>query len=247
MKIIVVGALGRMGQNVRAAAERAGAECAALVDVNYYGMKTEDGEYSHISEVNVPADVIIDFSFHGATDGVVKYAADRKMPVIVATTGHTDEEKQKIYDAAKETAVFYSGNMSLGIATLCETVKRVLSVFDNADVEIVEAHHNRKLDAPSGTALMLFDAVKEVRPGAVANCGRSGNCKRTKDEVGISSIRSGNIVGIHEVIIGTDYEQISLRHEAFDRALFADGAIKAAEYLVGKEAGLYTMKDVLKG
>lgn len=236
-----------MGQNVKAAAERAGAGVSALVDINYYGTKTADGEYSHISEVNVPADVIVDFSFHGATADVVKYAAEKKIPVIVATTGHTDGEKQNIFEAAKETAVFYSGNMSLGIATLCETVKKVLSVFDNADVEIVETHHNRKLDAPSGTALMLFDAVKEVRPYAVANCGRSGNCKRTKEEVGISSIRSGNIVGIHEVIIGTDFEQITLRHEAYDRALFADGAIKAAEFLVGKGAGLYTMKDVLKG
>lgn len=244
IRAIVVGALGRMGQNVKAALERKGWECAASVDINYYGT---GGGFSHISEVTSDADVIIDFSFHGATEDVVKYAAEKKLPVIVATTGHSAEEREKIFDAANKTAVFYSGNMSLGIATLADVVKRVLSVFDGADVEIVECHHNRKLDAPSGTALMLFDAVKEVRPEATAICGRSGNRRREKNEVGISSVRAGGIVGIHEVIITTESEQLTLRHEAFDRALFADGAIKACEFLVGKKAGLYTMKDVLKG
>ena len=123
----------------------------------------------------------------------------------------------------------------------------MVSVFPDADVEIIETHHNRKLDAPSGTAKMLFEAVKEVRADAYANQGRSGLCKREKNEVGINSIRTGNIVGIHEVIIGTNSEQITLKHEAYDRALFADGAIKAAEFMCGKSAGLYTMKELLKG
>jgi 4-hydroxy-tetrahydrodipicolinate reductase len=136
--------------------------------------------------------------------------------------------------------------MSVGIATLCDAVKRVVSVFPDADVEIVETHHNRKLAAPSGTALMLFDAVKEVRPEAEALCGRSGHGKRTYNEVGISALRMGNIVGIHEVAICTDNERITLKHEAFDRALFADGAVKAAEYLVGKPAGFYNMKHMFQ-
>ena len=136
--------------------------------------------------------------------------------------------------------------MSVGIATLCDVVKRVVSVFPNADVEIIETHHKRKLDAPSGTAKMLFNSVKEIRENAYAHYGRSGNCKREKNEIGINSVRVGNIVGIHEVIIGTDTEQITLKHEAFDRALFADGAIKAAEFMAGKNAGFYTMTELLK-
>ena len=137
--------------------------------------------------------------------------------------------------------------MSVGIATLCDAVRRVVSVFPDADVEIIETHHNRKLDAPSGTAKMIFNAVKDVREDAYAHYGRSGNCKREKNEIGINSIRVGNIVGIHEVIIGTSSEQITIKHEAYDRSLFADGAIKAAEYMTGKSAGLYTMTELLKG
>ena len=167
--------------------------------------------------------------------------------MIVATTGHTEEEREVINEASKKVAVFYSGNMSVGIATLCDVVKRVVSVFPDADVEIIETHHNRKLDAPSGTAKMLFNSVKEAREDAYAYYGRSGNCKREKNEVGINSIRVGNIVGIHEVIIGTNSEQITLKHEAYDRALFADGAIKAAAYMAGKGAGFYTMTELLKG
>ena len=174
MKIMLVGALGRMGANVKAAAERTGNLCTALVDIGY-GDDRGEKEYRCLSEVKEKADVIIDFSFHAGTAEVVAYAAEKKIPVVVATTGHTDEEKQNIIKAAENTAVFWSGNMSLGIATLCETVKKVLSVFENADVEIVETHHNRKLDAPSGTALMLFNAVKEMRPDAEAHCGRSGS------------------------------------------------------------------------
>ena len=244
MRITVVGALGRMGANVIAAANRSGNECVANVDVGY-GETGLKNEYCKISDVKEASDVIIDFSFHEVTPEIAEYAREKKIPIVVATTGHSEAEKQSIMKGAEKTAVFYSGNMSLGFATLCDTVKRVVSVFENADVEIIETHHNRKLDAPSGTALMLFNSVKEARPEAEANCGRHGNAKRSKNEVGIASVRSGNIVGIHEVRITTDYEQITLKHEAFDRALFADGAIKAAEYIIGKSAGLYDMKAMM--
>ncbi len=242
MRITVVGALGRMGANVIAAAGRTGNECVAHVDSGY-GETGLKNEYCRISEMREACDVIIDFSYHTVTPEIAEYAAEKKLPIVIATTGHTESEKASIIKASEKTAVFWSGNLSLGIATLCDTVKRVLSVFDHADVEIIETHHNRKADAPSGTALMLFDAVKEVRSDAEASCGRSG--KREKNEVGIASVRSGNIVGIHEVRICTDYEQITLKHEAFDRALFADGAIKAAEYIIGKEPGLYDMKSLM--
>lgn len=244
MRITLVGALGRMGAYVMEAVCGTGNECVSLVDPSY-GETRLKNEHRHISEAAEETDVIIDFSFHTAAPEIAEYAAEKKIPVVIATTGHTESEKKNIMKASEKTAVFYSGNMSIGIATLCGAVKKVLSVFDDADVEIIETHHNRKADAPSGTALMLFDAVKEVRPDSFANCGRSGNSKREKNEVGISSVRSGNIIGIHEVKICTDLEQITIKHEAFDRALFAEGAIKAAEYIVGKEPGLYGMKDLM--
>ena len=244
MKIILVGAKGIMGGHVINAANSAGYEISSLVDLKCD--ESISGEYTKIADVKEKADIIIDFSFHGLVKDITDYAIKIKTPVVIATTGHTEEEKAVINGAAKDVAVFYSGNMSVGIATLCDVVKKVVSVFPNADVEIIETHHVRKLDAPSGTAKMLFNAVKEVREDAYEHQGRGGLCKREKGEVGISSVRIGNIVGIHEVRVGTAYEQITLKHEAYDRALFADGAIKAAEYMIGKPAGLYTMKEVLK-
>ena len=242
MKVILVGALGRMGFHVKNALEKAGHTLAAGVDIGY-----ENGEgFRSIGSVTTEADVIIDFSFHTVTAEVAEYAAGKGIPAIICTTGHTEEEKTAIKNASEKTAIFYSGNMSIGIATLCNAVKSVVAAFPDADVEIVETHHNRKVDAPSGTALMLFDAVKEVRPDAYANNGRSGHGKREKNEVGISAMRMGNIVGIHEVCVCTDNERITLKHEAFDRALFADGAVKAAEYIIGKSAGTYSMKEMMK-
>jgi 4-hydroxy-tetrahydrodipicolinate reductase len=232
-----------MGAHVKTALNKSGNTVVANVDIGY-----ENGEgYKSIFDVKEEADVIIDFSFHTVTNEVVEYAAKNGIPAIICTTGHTDEEKKAINTASEKTAIFYSGNMSIGIATLCSAVKAVVSAFPDADVEIVETHHNRKMDAPSGTALMLFDAVKEIRPDAYANNGRSGQGKREKNEVGISAMRMGNIVGIHEVCVCTDNERITLKHEAFDRALFADGAVKAAEYLIGKSAGMYSMKEMMKG
>lgn len=246
MKVLVVGALGIMGGHVINAVNNAGHECVAFVDIKY-AEECAPNEYSCICDVREKADVIIDFSFHGLTKEITDYAIKTQTPVVIATTGQTDEERAIINEASKSVAVFYTGNMSVGIATLCDVVRRVVSVFSDADVEIIETHHNRKLDAPSGTAKMLFEAVREARPEVYANQGRNGICKRDKNEVGITSVRIGNIVGIHEVRIGTMTEQITLKHEAYDRALFADGAIKAAEFMCGKGAGLYTMKELLKG
>lgn len=245
MNVLVVGALGVMGGHVINAVTRSGNVCNAFVDVKYQENRNPN-EYTKISDVKEKCDVIIDFSFHGLTSEVLAYAIKTNTPAIIATTGHTDDEKNEIIEASKSVAIFYSGNMSVGIATLCDAVKKVVSAFPDADVEIIETHHVRKIDAPSGTAKMLFDAVKEARPDAVANLGRNGICKREKNEVGINSIRIGNIVGIHEVRIGTATEQITLKHEAYDRAVFADGAIKVAEFMVGKPAGLYTMNEILK-
>ena len=193
----------------------------------------------------VPADVLIDFSHHSAIGDVIRYAKKTGCAVVVGTTGHTAEEKELIFSAAKEIPIFYSGNVSLGIAVLCRLAKQAAAYFPDADIEIVEVHHTRKVDAPSGTALMLFNAVKEVRPDAVPNCGRAGEGKRTKEEIGISSLRMGNVVGIHEVHICTGTQTLTLKHEATTRAMLADGGVDAARFMVGKGVGLYNMEDIL--
>ena len=243
MRILLCGYGGHMGREVRACAERSGdAEIVAGVDP----MIPAGGVcVPSFDECRAEADVIIDFSHHSMTGALLDYAEAKKLPVVLATTGQTEEEKARIREAAKTVPVFLAANYSLGIAVLTDLVKRTAALYPDGEIEIIEQHHDRKLDAPSGTALSLFSAVKEVRPEATASCGRSGQWKRTKDEVGIHAIRMGNIVGVHEVMIGTQNERITLKHEAFSRGVFAEGSLKAAAFLVGKAAGMYDMKDLL--
>ena len=190
-------------------------------------------------------DMVIDFSHHSLTSALIAYCVASNTPVIVCTTGHTEAEKDCILQAAQHIPVFFSANMSLGVALLCELAKKAAAAFPDADIEIVETHHNRKLDAPSGTALMIADAIRTVREKARFILGRSGQQKRDKDDIGIHAIRMGNIVGTHEVIIGTDAQTITLKHEAHDRAMFAEGALAAAAFLEGKPAGLYNMQCMI--
>ena len=240
MKFIVHGALGRMGRAVEKALTEQGHDFVE-VDINF-----EEGKgYKSIFEVKEKTDGIIDFSFHTATPDLLKYAVATKTPIVLCSTGHTDEERELITKASKEVAVFYSGNMSLGIAVLSDLVKKAVRVMGNADVEIVEIHHNKKVDAPSGTALMLYDAVKEERQEVKKVVGRNGYCLKEPNEVGISSVRLANVVGIHEVLISDGTQTLTLKHEAHDRSLFALGAVDAAKYLANKGAGLYDMKKML--
>ncbi|MBQ3791953.1 MAG: 4-hydroxy-tetrahydrodipicolinate reductase, partial [Clostridia bacterium] len=176
----------------------------------------------------------------------IGYAVGKKVPLVIATTGQTDEEMKKIREAAREIPVFYSANYSLGIALLTDAAKRIAAAMPDAEIEIVEKHHDRKLDAPSGTALSIARELQKVRPEAEIISGRSGYGKRTKEEIGIQSIRIGNCVGEHEVLIGTQTQTITLKHEAHDRALFAEGALAAASFLLGREPGFYGMEDLLK-
>ena len=239
MRAIVCGANGAMGKLVQASLD---GQAVGLVSID-----GENGVPKTFADLgDVKADVIIDFSHHTAVSAVLDYARQTGCAAVIATTGHTSEEKQAIYEAAKAVPVFYSGNMSLGIAVLCRLAKQAAQSFPDADIEILEVHHNRKVDAPSGTAHMLFEAVKQVRPQAVAHCGRSGEAKRTPNEVGISSLRMGNVVGIHEVHICTPSQTLTLRHEAHNRAMFADGAVEAARFLMGKAPGLYNMTSLLE-
>lgn len=243
MNIIINGAGGRMGKALTAMIQTGcrNAKLAGAVDPYVQ----HDGIVAQLTECTA-ADCIIDFSNHAGTQTLTNYAVDHNLPLVVATTGHTPEEVDLIHAAAKKIPVFFSGNMSLGIALLTELAKQTAQMFPDADIEIVEAHHNQKLDAPSGTALMLAKAVQEVRPQAQPLVGRNGSGKRTQQEIGIHSLRMGNTVGWHEVIVNTGTQIITLKHEAQDRALFAEGALAAAAFLIGKAPGLYTMKDIVK-
>lgn len=243
MKIIINGACGRMGKEVeRLVLDSDKYEIAAKIDK--FG--TDPDCLTDINAFDGEADMIIDFSNHLATEALMTYAVKRNLPVIVSTTGHTEEELDMIKEASAKIPVFHSANMSLGVALLCELAVKTASVMPDADIEIVETHHNRKLDAPSGTALMIADEINTVRDKAFLKLGRSGNAKREKDEIGVHAVRRGNIVGIHEVLVSTDSQTITLRHEAHSRALFAEGALSAADFLLGKAAGLYTMKDIIQ-
>ena len=240
MRAVVCGANGAMGKLI----------CAALGDsvIGKVSIDGENGVPKTFSELGkVDADVVIDFSHHTAIADVLAYAKLIGSAAVIGTTGHTPEEKALIFAAAEELPVFYAGNVSLGIAVLCRLVKQAVSFFPDADIEIVEVHHTRKVDAPSGTAHMLFNAVKSVRPEAVENCGRSGEGKRTKNEIGVHALRMGNVVGIHEVHICTGTQTLTLKHEATTRAMLADGAVDAARFMEGKPIGFYNMESILEG
>ena len=238
MRAVVCGANGAMGKLI----------CGILKD-EVIGKVSIDGEggvprtFGDLGAVQ--ADVVIDFSHHTAVADVLAYAKKIGAAAVIGTTGHTAEEKEMIYAAAREIPVFYAGNVSLGIAVLCRLVKQAAAYFPDADIEIVEVHHTRKVDAPSGTAHMLFNAIKEVRPNAYENCGRAGEGKRTKDEIGIHALRMGNVVGIHEVHINTGSQTLTLKHESGSRAMLADGAVAAARFMEGKGIGLYNMESIL--
>lgn len=246
MKILIHGIGGRMGVEIKKMALEGykGSEVAAGVDVNPLTLDNIP-TYTDIYDVTEEFDCIIDFSHHSATKKLLEYAIEKNAPIVIATTGHDEEEKQLILDAAKKIPVFHSANMSLGVALLCELAKTAAKTFPDADIEIIEKHHNRKLDAPSGTALLLARAIQAVREKAFFTFGRQGQAKRMPDEIGIHAIRMGNIVGEHEVIIGTDTQTLTLKHEAHSRSLFAEGAITAAAFMVGKSAGLYDMYSMI--
>lgn len=239
MRAVLCGANGAMGKLID-----------GLLGDQVVGRVSIDGEngvaktFAELGDVS--ADMLIDFSHHSAISDVLSYAKAHNCAVVIGTTGHTPEEKEAIYQAGQSLPVFYSGNMSLGIAVLCRLARQAAASFPDADIEILEIHHNRKVDAPSGTAHMLFQSIRQVRPHAVEACGRAGEGKRRKDEIGIASLRMGNVVGVHEVHICTPSQTLVLRHEAGSRQMLADGAVAAAAFLAGKAPGIYTMEELLE-
>ncbi len=206
---------------------------------------SEKDIYKSLGEFSGECDMLIDFSNHSATYDVTSYALKRGLPVVIATTGQSEEEIALIKSASAEVPVFYSQNMSLGVAILSCLAKIAAKALPDCDIEIIEKHHNQKLDVPSGTAILLADSIKSVRSECEYNVGRQGYGKRAKNEIGIHSLRMGGEVGTHEIIFAMGSQVITLKHEAENRSLFAEGAISAAEYLASQDAGFYNMDNIL--
>ena len=245
MRILISGLNGHMGREVLALAKAGYYDAEAVAGVDMMAATAEIPCAASFDEATVDVDCIVDFSHHANTLPLLGFAVKNNLPLVLATTGQTEEELAAVKDAATKIPLFFAANYSMGVTLLIELAKKTAAAFPQAEIEIIEQPHNRKVDAPSGTALAIANALCDVRPGAQIVTGRSGYGKRTPDEIGIHAIRMGNIVGIHEVIVGTPNQTITLKHEAHSRALFAEGALAAAKFLVGKPAGLYDMKSII--
>ncbi len=250
-KVIMHGCNGRMGQMIAGLCEKdPQIQIVAGVDM-YTEAKNDFPVYASITECEIDADVVIDFSNAAAVDGLLDYCVEKKVPVVLCSTGLSEAQLSAVEEASRQVALLRSANMSLGINTLMELLKKAVQIFAPAgfDVEIVEKHHNQKLDAPSGTALALADSMNEAMDGAYEYVyDRSERrAKRDAKELGISAVRGGTIVGEHEVIFAGTDEVIEFKHTAYSRAVFGKGAIEAAKFLKGRPAGLYTMQDVIAG
>lgn len=201
--------------------------------------------YSNFNDITEEADVVIDFSHHSALDSVLNYCLKTKTPLVIATTGYNNEELEKIYDASKAIPLLHSYNMSLGVNVLLRLVKEASKILNTFDIEVIEKHHNKKVDAPSGTAIMIANAIKEVLPNIENNYGRYGrNTKRNENEIGIHAIRGGTIVGEHNVIFAGHDEVIEIKHTAQSKDIFAKGSIVAAKFIVNQNPGYYNMDDI---
>ena len=205
--------------------------------------------YSSISDAAEIPDVIIDFSHHTALPAIMEYAVAHNVPCVICTTGHTEEEYSVMHKAAEHVPVFFSRNMSLGVNLLIALCKKASAALGmDYDVEIIEKHHHNKLDAPSGTALMIADAISETRAESEYVYDRSSvRKKREPKEIGISAIRGGSIIGEHEVLFAGKDEVLTISHSASSRELFATGALRAAEFIIGKSAGMYNMDNMFEG
>lgn len=249
VKIIMHGCNGKMGQVITGivAADK-DAEIVAGIDIvdnrqNPYPV------FTNIDDCNVEADVIIDFASAKAIDKLLDYVETRKIPVVLCTTGLSEEQLARVEEVSKKVAVLKSANMSLGINTLFKVLKSVSPLLAEAgfDIEIVEKHHHFKVDAPSGTALALGDAINEsLHEKYEYKFDRSQDrIPRPKNEIGFSSVRGGTIVGEHDVIFAGEDEVITFSHTAYSKSVFAKGAVEAAKFLKGQPAGHYTMKEVI--
>jgi len=252
LKIILSGCNGYMGRVVTQLVDNdPAATIVAGVDVNTQKL-SDYPVFAHPEDISggsgLSADVLIDFSLPAAVNGLLEFGISNKIPLILCATGYSQTQISDIEKASGQVAVFRSGNMSLGINLLADLIKRACAVLgEDFDVEIIERHHRRKVDAPSGTALLLADAASAALPyEAEYVYERSSRCRpRNKNEIGISAVRGGTIVGAHDVIFAGQDEVIELRHTAASRDVFASGALRAARFIIGRPAGMYSMTDVL--
>lgn len=238
-----------MGKATRAAAE-ASEEYKIVAGIDIAPSVDTIPIFANVDEVNVEVDAIIDFSHHSATPKLLEFAIEKKIPIVVCTTGHTDEETALIKTAAEKIPVFFSRNMSVGINLLIELAKQAAQVLgQDYDIEIIEKHHNKKLDAPSGTALMIADEVADTVDfdAEYVYERQSKRAARGKNEIGISSVRGGTIVGEHDIMFCGADEIITISHSAASRDVFARGALRAAAYIAGKTPGFYDMSTMIRG
>lgn len=249
IKLIMHGCNGKMGRMITGIVSAdESAQIVAGVDA-YTGVPNEYPVFETISQCDVEADAIIDFSNAGAVDGLLDYCVDKQVPVVLCTTGLSEEQLAKVEEASKKVAVLKSANMSLGVNLLIKMLKDAAKVLYPAgfDMEIVEKHHNQKLDAPSGTALALADSINEALDEECEYTYDRSQVrkKRERNEIGISAVRGGTIVGEHEVFFAGEDEVIEFKHTAYSRAVFGKGAVEAGKFLAGKAAGMYDMSDVI--
>ena len=246
INIVVSGINGRMGKAIEELCLLDNeVEIVAGIDINL-GIPHKFPTVSTASELDTKADVIIDFSHHSCAKMLTDYALSTNTPVVFATTGYTDEELELINKASQKVAIFTSANMSLGVNLIIGLAKQASKILPGFDIEIIEKHHNQKLDAPSGTALMIADAIKETKTDAQYIFDRTSvRKKRENREIGIHSVRGGTIVGEHEVIFAGHNEVITLSHLAQSREVFASGAVSAAKFIADKKAGMYHMSDII--
>lgn len=248
IRIIMNGCNGKMGQVItRLAAEDKDCEIVAGVDVNTSIQNTYP-VYKSLDEFDGDADVVIDFSHPSCLTGILEYCKKKKLPVILSTTGFTPEQKEEFKAASLEVPVFFSANMSLGINLLIALAKKATKLLEgNFDIEIIEKHHNQKIDAPSGTALAIADAIDETLsyPAEYIYDRHNVRRKRGEHEIGIHAVRGGTIVGEHEVLFAGTDEVIELKHSAHSKEVFAVGAIRAAKFIMSKPAGMYDMNDLI--
>ncbi len=247
LKTILCGASGKMGGFITSCAEDDN-ELQIVAGVDRINNGQKYPIFSKFSDITTPADVIIDFSTPALLDSLLEFAIAKKIPVVLATTGYSDAQIEKIRTASEKIPVFFTFNMSIGVNLLCSLAKKAASVLGQGfDIEIIEKHHNQKIDAPSGTAIMLANAINSEF-GDTLNYEydrHSKRAKRPKNEIGIHSVRAGTIVGEHDVIFAGRDEVITLSHSAGSKEVFAVGAVRAAKFIANKAPALYDMKNIM--
>lgn len=248
VKIIMNGYNGTMGKSIcKLVSKQSDAEIVAGIDIT--SSNATFPTFMNINDCDMPADVIIDFSTASAVNEILDYAVNKKIPIVICTTGLSQDTINRIEEASNKIAIFKSANMSLGINLIANLIKRAVSILDEADfdIEILEKHHNKKIDAPSGTAILLADSINETMNEKYNYIydRTSKREKRTKEEIGIHSIRGGTIVGEHSVIFAGKDEIIEFNHSALSKEVFAVGAVKAAKFISGKPAGKYSMQNIM--